>query len=132
VRSDELWQRSTFLNNLQIDVQYNSPVAGDAWEAPGGPHLPGHPVNQEIFHWFEIGGWNTNTGQVWFADSATTVWSGVPAYSVYSTYTIGTIAGSPERLALVKVSTAAKGTPGSSEIGSLLLGEVPGLTTCTR
>jgi len=86
-------QRSTFLNNLQIDVQYNSPVAGDAWEAAGGPHLPGHPVNQEIFHWFEIGGWNTNTGQVWFADSATTVWSGVPAYSVYSTHTIGTILG---------------------------------------
>jgi hypothetical protein len=86
-------QRSAFLADVQYDVSRNSPVAGDAWEVAGGPHLTGHPVNQTIFHYFEIGGWNTNTSQIYYADSATTVWSSVPPYSWYDTYTLVTIIG---------------------------------------
>jgi hypothetical protein len=86
-------QRSDFLSRLQTDVTYNSPVAGDAWEASGGPHLLGHPVSQTIFHWFEIGGWSTNTSQVYYADSATSVWSSVHPYNWQDTYTVETILG---------------------------------------
>jgi hypothetical protein len=86
-------QRSAFLADLQIDVDnYNAPVSGNAYEVVGGPHLVGHP-NQLIFHHFAIGGWNTNTAKVWYTDSATTVWSSVPAYSWYSTNTVETILG---------------------------------------
>jgi len=85
-------QRSTFLADLQTDVSLNSPVAGDAWEVVNGPHLVGHP-NQQIFHWFEIGGWNTNNGKSYYADPATSVWSSVPPYSWFSTYTMETILG---------------------------------------
>lgn len=86
-------QRATFLSDLQVDVSLNSPVAGDAWEVPGGPHLTGHPTNLQIFHWFEIGGWNTNNGTVYYADPATSVWSTVPPYSWFNTYTLETILG---------------------------------------
>jgi hypothetical protein len=85
-------QRSAFLDDLQVDVSLNSPVAGNAWEVPGGPHLVGHP-NQTIFHWFEIGGWNTNNGTVYYADPATSVWSSVPPLSWFDTYTLETILG---------------------------------------
>jgi hypothetical protein len=88
-------QRREFLINLQTDVAANSPVAANAWEVVNGPHLPGHP-NADIKHWFTIGGWNTNAGQVWMADPATGVkmWgSHVPAYSWYDTYTMETILG---------------------------------------
>jgi hypothetical protein len=85
-------QRATFLSDLKIDVSLNSPVAGDAWEVVGGPHLVGHP-NQQIFHWFEIGGWNTSNGKSYYADPATSVWSTVPPYSWFSTYTMETILG---------------------------------------
>jgi len=86
-------QRAKFLSNVQVDIgSYNSPVAGDAYEVVGGHHLIGHP-NQNIFHWFAIGGWNTNTSQIWYTDSATTVWSSVPAYSWYGMYNLETILG---------------------------------------
>lgn len=85
-------QRAAFLADLQTDVYLNSPVAGDAWEVVNGPHLVGHP-NQQIFHWFEIGGWNTNNGKSYYADPATSVWSSVPPYSWFSTYTLETILG---------------------------------------
>jgi Peptidase_C39 like family len=85
-------QRATFLGDLKTDVSLNSPVAGDAWEVVNGPHLVGHP-NQQIFHWFEIGGWNTNNGKVYYADPATSVWSTVPPYSWLSTNTVETILG---------------------------------------
>jgi hypothetical protein len=83
--------RSGFEANLASDVSNNSPVAGDAWEVAGGPHLVGHPVNQTIFHWFAIYG--TSGSSTYYADSATTVWSGVPAFSWFSTYTLETILG---------------------------------------
>jgi hypothetical protein len=84
-------QRSTFMSDLQTDVSQNSPIAGNGWEVPGGPHMTGHPANEEIFHIFEIGGYNSS--QVYYADSATTVWSSVPAYSWFDTYTMVTILG---------------------------------------
>lgn len=62
-------QRGVFLELLQIDVGQNAPVAGDAYEVSGGHHLAGHPTNMTIFHWFEIGGWNTNSQQIYYADS---------------------------------------------------------------
>jgi hypothetical protein len=88
-------QRSTFLGNLQTDVILSSPVAGDAWEVAGiqNPHLLNHPVNQTIFHWFEIGGWSTNSSQVYYADSATTVWPAVQPYNWEDMYTVETILG---------------------------------------
>ena len=79
-------QNSDFVNHLAADVAVNSPIAGLAYEVPGGPHLVGHPVNQNIGHWFEIGGYNPT--QVWYADSAASVWSSVPRYSWFSTSTM--------------------------------------------
>jgi len=84
-------QRSTFVSNLKTDIGVFSPVAGNGWEVPGGPHLVGHPANQEIFHFFEIGGYNDT--QVYYADSANTVWNSVPNYSWFDTYTMVTILG---------------------------------------
>jgi hypothetical protein len=86
-------QRAAFLSNLQTDVYYNTPLAGNAWEVPGGPHLVGEPANEQIFHYIEIGGWDTDTSQVYYADSATTVWNTVPPYSWFDTYTMETILG---------------------------------------
>jgi hypothetical protein len=86
-------QRATFLSNVQTDIgTFNSPVSGNAWEVVGGHHLNGHP-NQQIFHHFAIGGWNTNSSQIWYTDSATTVWAAVPAYSWYDMYNLETILG---------------------------------------
>ena len=83
--------RSLFESRLDTDVSQSSPVAGDAWEVAGDVHLVGHPVNQTIFHWFEIGG--RSAAQTYYADSATSVWSGVPAFSWYNTSTLETILG---------------------------------------
>jgi hypothetical protein len=84
----------TFWDDLEYDVSPNraSVLGGDAYEVTGGPHLTGHP-NENIFHYFEIGGWNTNTSQVYYADSATTVWSTVPAYSWFDQWTMVVILG---------------------------------------
>jgi hypothetical protein len=86
-------QRNAFLSDLQLDVDtYSSPVAGDAYEVTNHNHLVGHP-NQNIMHWFAIGGWDTNQGQIWYTDSAHSVWTSVPPYSWYSTYNAETIMG---------------------------------------
>lgn len=84
-------QNTDFVNHLAADVAVSSPVAGLAYEVAGGPHLVGHPVNQNIGHWIEIGGYNSS--QVWYADSATSVWSSVPTYSWFSTSTMEIILG---------------------------------------
>ncbi|WP_212823229.1 hypothetical protein [Catellatospora sp. TT07R-123] len=86
-------QKTDFSNRLATNVGVSSPIAGLAWEVPYGPHLTGHPVSQEIGHWIEIGGYNTGTSQVWYADPATTVWSSVPAYSWFDTNTMAIILG---------------------------------------
>lgn len=86
-------QKTDFSNHLATNVGVSSPIAGLAWEVPYGPHLVGHPVSQEIGHWIEIGGYNTATSQVWYADPATTVWSTVPRYSWFDTNTMEIILG---------------------------------------
>ena len=93
-RGQRLYQRAGFVSNVRSDLTtYGGwPVAGDAWEVPGGPHLVGHP-DVEIFHWIEIGGLGDGDSATYYADSATTVWSGVPAYSWIDTQTLVTILG---------------------------------------
>ncbi len=63
------FERDLFLEYLQLNIGQTSPVAGDAYEVPGGSHLAGHPVSKTILHWFEIGGWNTNNSTIRYADS---------------------------------------------------------------
>jgi hypothetical protein len=84
-------QDTDFSNHLAADVAQSSPVAGLAYEVAGGPHLVGHPVNQTIGHWLQIGGYNAS--QVWYSDSATSVWSSVPRYSWFDTNTMEIILG---------------------------------------
>jgi hypothetical protein len=88
---------STFKGDLKMDVYaVRAPLIGDAWEAPGGPHLVGHPTNREIFHWFEIRGYQNSGGSTMYEDSVhgagSISWSGsVPAYSTLASSTIVTI-----------------------------------------
>jgi hypothetical protein len=86
-------QQADFISHLSQDVAVSSPIAGLAWEVAYGPHLVGHPVSQNIGHWISIGGYNTGTSQVWYADPATTVWSSVPAYSWFDMWTMEVILG---------------------------------------
>ena len=52
---------STYEADLVTDVyNFKYPVVGDAWEVPGGPRLVGHPATLEIFHWFEIRGFQSS------------------------------------------------------------------------
>jgi hypothetical protein len=87
-------ERAGFVSKLRSNLTTFGgwPVAGDAWEVPGGPHLVGHP-DVEIFHWIEIGGLGDGDTATYYADSATTVWSGVPAYSWIDTQAMVTILG---------------------------------------
>ena len=88
---------STFKGDLKMDVYaVRAPLVGDAWEVPGGPHLVGHPANREIFHWFEIRGYQNSGGSTMYEDSvhgaSSISWSGsVPAYSALASSTIVTI-----------------------------------------
>lgn len=83
---------TTYVNDLTYDIDHRWPLVGDAWEVPNGPHLVGHP-NIEIYHWFEIRGYEDSGSTTDYEDSATTVWSGVPAYSSLSSQTIVEIVG---------------------------------------
>ncbi|HEX4213378.1 MAG TPA: hypothetical protein VIA06_08655 [Candidatus Dormibacteraeota bacterium] len=83
---------TTYVNDLTYDIDHKWPLVGDAWEVPNGPHLVGHP-NIEIFHWFEIRGYENAGSTTDYEDSATTVWSGIPPYSSLSSQTIVTIVG---------------------------------------
>jgi hypothetical protein len=92
---------NNYFYNITSDISGASaaPIAGDAYEVVGGPHLVGHP-NQNIFHWFETGGWNQNGHPgstsyytIYYADSATSIWSTVPAYSWFNMQTMVVILG---------------------------------------
>lgn len=83
---------------MNSDISLGWPMAGDAWEVGGSdpsvyPHPVGHPQLATIFHWFMIGGYQNYHGQDYYADSATTVWSGVNSFSWYDEYTLVTILG---------------------------------------
>jgi hypothetical protein len=86
--------------NLVTDINHRGgvPLAGDADEVPGGPHLVGHPVNQTIFHWFDIRGYQQYGALTDYEDSvhdASSIgWSAtVPAYSTLPSATIVDIIG---------------------------------------
>jgi hypothetical protein len=81
-------QISTYETDLIADINDNGgvPLAGNAYEVPGGPHLVGNPVNQMIMHWFDIRGYQNYGAITDYEDSvhdATSIgWGvGVPAYS---------------------------------------------------
>ena len=89
---------STDINNyiarLKSDVNYGQPLVGDAWEVAGYAHLTGHPKNQTIFHWFTIIGYQSSGANTSYEDSATTIWTTVPAYTLnFSTSTLVLILG---------------------------------------
>ncbi|HET7013366.1 MAG TPA: C39 family peptidase [Streptosporangiaceae bacterium] len=74
------------------------PLAGNAYEVPGGPHLVGHPAGQQIMHWFDIRGYAQSGAVTAYEDSvhgaASIAWgSSVPAYSTLPSTTIVYILG---------------------------------------
>ena len=83
-----------YVSNLTFDISNYWPVVGNAWEVAGYAHLTGHPSNQTIFHWFTIYGYHSSGSRTSYEDSATTVWSTVPAYTdSFSSSTLVTILG---------------------------------------
>ncbi len=93
-------QITTYEIDLVTDINHDGgvPLAGDAYEVPGGPHLVGHPVNQAIFHWFDIRGYKKSGATTDYEDSvhgASSIgWAAtVPAYSSLPSATIVNIIG---------------------------------------
>jgi hypothetical protein len=81
-------QLSTYEIDLMVDINNNggTPLAGNAYEVAGGPHLVGNPVNQTIMHWFDIRGYRQYGAITDYEDSVHDALSigwatGVPAYS---------------------------------------------------
>jgi hypothetical protein len=90
----------TYEIDLVADINDNggAPLAGNAYEAAGGPHLVGNPVNQTIMHWFDIRGYHNYGAITDYEDSvhgATSIGWGlsVPAYSSMPSATIADIVG---------------------------------------
>lgn len=93
-------QIATFEIDLVTDINDNGgvPLAGNAYEVAGGPHLVGNPVNQTIMHWFDIRGYQDYGAVTDYEDSvhdATSIGWGadVPAYSSMLSSTIADILG---------------------------------------
>jgi hypothetical protein len=82
--------KSLFKTNLASDIDDKYPLVGDAWESPTGPHLAGHPVGQELFHWFVVRGYANSGNIAAYVDSAT-FGGAVPGYSNYDAGTIAVI-----------------------------------------
>jgi hypothetical protein len=88
---------NAYESDLRTDIaSVKAPLIGDAWEVPGGYHLEGHPGNAQIFHWFEIRGYQNSGASTMYEDSvhgATSIsWSGnVPAYSTMASSKIVSI-----------------------------------------
>ncbi|MFE1876441.1 hypothetical protein ACFW9N_37215 [Streptomyces sp. NPDC059496] len=81
-----------FKNRLMSDTDLGGSLVGNSMEVYNGPHLVGHPNNRStIYHWFPFQGYD----QDWAAymDSATTVWSSVPARNGMPNSTLVTIMG---------------------------------------
>lgn len=90
----------TYEVDLVTDINHKGgvPLAGDAYEVAGGPHLVGHPVNQTIFHWFDIRGYGKSGATTDYEDSvhgASSIgWAAtVPAYSALPSSTIVNVVG---------------------------------------
>jgi hypothetical protein len=93
-------QIKTYEMDLVTDISRGAgaPMAGNAYEVPGGPHLVGHPLGQTIMHWFDIRGYSQSGGITDYEDSvhgASSIgWSAAaPAYSSLSSVTIADILG---------------------------------------
>jgi hypothetical protein len=93
-------QLVTYEIDLVTDINDNggAPLAGNAYEVPGGPHLVGNPVDQTIMHWFDIRGYQRYGATTDYEDSvhdASSIgWGvGVPAYSSIPSATIVDILG---------------------------------------
>lgn len=91
-------QKARYRTRLVADIDRGWDLVGNAWEVPGGPHLVGHPGNQEIFHYFTIRGYTRSGTDTRYQDSvhgaSSISWSsGVPAYSTMSSNTIAVIVG---------------------------------------
>jgi len=93
-------QIATYVADLVTDISKGSgvPIAGDAYEVPGGPHLVGHPPGQEIMHWFDVRGYARSGALTYYEDSVhgapSIAWSaGVPAYSALPSATVVYILG---------------------------------------
>ncbi len=93
-------QIRTYEIDLVTDINHGggAPLAGNAYEVAGGPHLVGHPMNQTIFHWFDIRGYEASGGVTDYEDSvhgASSIgWSSAtPAYSALASSTIVSILG---------------------------------------
>jgi hypothetical protein len=93
-------QLREFEADLVADLNHGGgvPLAGNAYEVAGGPHLAGHPVNQTIFHWIDIRGYQDFGAVTDYEDSVhgapSIGWSsGVPAYSSLSTRAMVSILG---------------------------------------
>ena len=93
-------QPRTYESDLVADINHGrgAPLAGDAYEVPGGPHLVGHPVGSTIFHWFDIRGYQNYGATTDYEDSvhgASSIGWGasVPAYSSLTSSAIMNIAG---------------------------------------
>lgn len=86
---------NNYVSHLTFDISNYWPVIGNAWEVAGYAHLTGHPMNQTIFHWFTIYGYHGSGSTTSYEDSATTVWSTVPAYtdSFSSSTMVGILGG---------------------------------------
>jgi hypothetical protein len=93
-------QIRTFEVDLVADINDNGgvPLAGNAYEVAGGPHLVGNPVDLTIMHWIDIRGYQDYGAVTDYEDSvhnATTIGWGldVPAYSSLATSTIVNVLG---------------------------------------
>ncbi len=93
-------QVAAFRTDLVRDLNRGRgvPIAGAAYEVPGGPHLVGHPPGSSIRHWFDIRGYSSNGAVTDYEDSvhgASSIgWAaGVPAYSSLPSATIVYILG---------------------------------------
>jgi hypothetical protein len=93
-------QVQAFETDLVTDVNHHGgvPLAGNAYEVAGGPHLVGNPVNQTIFHWFDIRGYKNYGAVTDYEDSvhgASSIgWgAGVPAYSSMASGAVVAILG---------------------------------------
>jgi hypothetical protein len=89
-----------FEADLVADLNHDGgvPLAGNAYEVAGGPHLAGNPVNQTIFHWIDIRGYQKFGAVADYEDSVhgapSIGWSaGVPAYSSLSSKALVSILG---------------------------------------
>jgi hypothetical protein len=93
-------QIRTFEIDLVADINDNAgvPLAGNAYEVAGGPHLVGNPVDLTIMHWIDIRGYQDYGAVTDYEDSvhsATTIGWGldVPGYSSLASSTMVNILG---------------------------------------